>query len=95
MPTVMLERGAATQYPRGMKAVSTAKTLALEDKINTHLSLCSRSLSFFGGLFHFCRSRHNVSTFNPDLMVGEQNANLVRLTVLTLAVALDMMKGYC
>lgn len=33
--TVMHEREAATQYPRGMEDVSTAKTLALEHQINT------------------------------------------------------------
>lgn len=49
MPTVMHERGAATQYPRGMEGISTAKTLALEEQINTSFIIM---YSLFLRVFH-------------------------------------------
>lgn len=53
-PTVMHERGDATQYPRGMEDISTAKTLALEHQVNT-LFICF--LSFFVSSFFAGRNR--------------------------------------
>lgn len=50
MPTVMHERGAATQYPRGIEGISTAKTLALEEQINN--SFIIMFSLFFLRLFH-------------------------------------------